>query len=628
MRKISGVLIEVIAKRLSPVVSQVSMISNISLFLTLFFTLNVSDAQTPPVATPQSEMHLIAEPSATTQNSVIDTQVIGVVALDFPVFNAEIVANCANGLTVKTRTNKTGEYALDLKRSQLPCMLEAAGGLIDGAENQVVMHSMAYTLGVANINPLSELALAHALAKMPTIQFAKLPSVKLPNEEMFQAGQAYVAQQLITNNLALSTHSAQPFVSIVNDAIQHTGANPNPSANQSDLIKKTLSALVDKLALSQHTLANLASVAAVKAPWAETLKPAPVVWRWMLPKALPEPLTPENNPMSNEKVALGRYLFYDIRLSGNQTFSCASCHHQDKAFTDGKPLGVGSTGEVHPRSPMALGNVAYSPTLTWAHKEKLELETQIEAPFFGDHPVEMGVNEGNKAEVLKRVASDTKYQSRFKAAFPQQDNIISWKNIKNAISSFERTLLTGNSRYDKPHGKGTPLPWSDAEERGRVLFFTTANCFQCHGNFNFNDTASFEGSPLPELRFHNTGLFNIGGKGDFPERNRGIFEFTGQASDMGKFKAPTLRNIAVTAPYMHDGSLPTLEDVLNFYGDHGRNIVAGPNAGDGRDNPYKSEHINSIKLSEQDKADIIAFLKTLTDNDFLTDARLSDPFKK
>jgi cytochrome c peroxidase len=136
------------------------------------------------------------------------------------------------------------------------------------------------------------------------------------------------------------------------------------------------------------------------------------------------------------------------------------------------------------------------------------------------------------------------------------------------------------------------------------------------------------GTTDSELRFHNTGLFNIGGTGAFPERNRGIFEITGQAGDMGKFKAPTLRNIAVTAPYMHDGSLATLEDVLNFYGDHGRNITSGLNVGDGRANPHKSENVNNIKLSEQDKVDIIAFLRTLTDNEFLTNPKLSDPFKK
>jgi cytochrome c peroxidase len=599
------------ADRISSTMRLSSIIGNIALFLTLILTLSVSDAQTPPLETPHLEMQMLA-----TESRAADVGLIGVVALDFPVVNAEIVAKCSTGEAVSTRSANNGDFSLDVKSTQLPCMLEARGGFVDGAENQVVLHSTAYRLGVTNVTPLSELALAHAFAKSPIVKFSKLTSANfqtanLPSEAALQAGQDYVAQQLLANNIDLPPKDSIHVL-----------------MRKGDGVDKILSALTEMVALSQHKLVGLVEVAANKAPWAETLKPARVIWRWTQPNTLPEPLTPANNPMSNEKVELGRYLFYDVRLSGNQTFACASCHQQDKAFTDGKPLGVGSTGEAHPRGPMALGNVAYSPTLTWAHPDKRDLELQIDAPFFGDHPIEMGVNESNKAEILLRLMSDAKYPSRFKAAFPHQDNIVSWANVKKAIASFERTLLTGSSRYDKPHGKGTTLPWTEAEENGRVLFFTTANCFQCHGNYNFTDTAMQLGTPDPELRFHNTGLFNIGGTGAFPEKNRGIFELTGQANDMGKFKAPTLRNIAVTAPYMHDGSLATLADVLNFYGDHGRNITAGTNAGDGRANPHKSEHVNNIKLSEQDKADIIAFLKTLTDNEFLTNPKLSDPFKK
>lgn len=609
MSKRNWFLIERAANRVLSVVSLPSIIGNIALFLALMLTLSVSDAETPPLEVHHVEMQLIA-------SEISAVAVTGVAVLDFPMSNAEVIAKCSSGEAIKARTSNIGEFTLDVKSTQLPCVLEAKGGLVDGAENQVVLHSMAYRLGVTNITPLSELALAYAFAKSPAVKFNKLTSANfqsanVPNEDALQAGQDYVTQQLFANHL-----SVPPTDSI------------HVAMYKGDGVEQTLSALTEKIALSQHKLSNLVEVAADKAMWAETLKPARVTWRWTLPNALPEPLTPENNPMSSEKVDLGRYLFYDVRLSGNQTFSCASCHQQDKAFTDGKPLGVGSTGEVHPRGPMALGNVVYSPTLTWAHPDKRDLELQIDAPFFGDHPVEMGVNDANKVEILQRLMADAKYPSKFKAAFPQQDNIVSWTNVKKAIASFERTLLTGNSRYDKPHGKGTNLPWTDAEENGRALFFTTANCFQCHGNYNFTDTSMQIGMPDPELRFHNTGLFNIGGTGAFPERNRGIFEITGKAQDMGKFKAPTLRNIAVTAPYMHDGSLATLEDVLNFYGDHGRNITSGPNAGDGRANPHKSEHVNNIKLSEKDKADIIAFLKTLTDEEFLTNPKLSDPFKK
>jgi cytochrome c peroxidase len=130
-----------------------------------------------------------------------------------------------------------------------------------------------------------------------------------------------------------------------------------------------------------------------------------------------------------------------------------------------------------------------------------------------------------------------------------------------------------------------------------------------------------------ETPFHNTGLYNIDGKGGFPTPNRGLFETTGKAEDMGAFRAQSLRNVAVTAPYMHDGSIATLEEVLDFYAAGGRNITSGPHAGDGRANPYKSDLISRIDLSAQEKADLVAFLKTLTDETLLTSSRFSNPFK-
>ena len=134
------------------------------------------------------------------------------------------------------------------------------------------------------------------------------------------------------------------------------------------------------------------------------------------------------------------------------------------------------------------------------------------------------------------------------------------------------------------------------------------------------------GSRIVETPFSNTGLYNVGGTGAFPEPNRGVFELTAQAADMGRFRAASLRNVEVTAPYMHDGTLATLEDVLRFYAAGGRNIDSGPNAGDGRANPFKSDLVTRIDLSEQEQADIVAFLRTLTDHDFLTDPRHADPF--
>jgi cytochrome c peroxidase len=348
-------------------------------------------------------------------------------------------------------------------------------------------------------------------------------------------------------------------------------------------------------------------------------------WDWGLPANFPTPKVPEDNPMSTAKVELGRYLFYDTRLSGNGQQSCASCHQQDKAFTDGLARAVGSTGLTHPRSAQHLGNVAYNATLTWANLSLVNLERQMETPLFGDDPVEMGVNDGNKATVLARLSGDADYPARFAAAFPGEADAIQWPQIIKAISAFQRTLISGNSRYDQYlQGK---VVLTAAEDRGMKLFFgEKAECFHCHGSFNFNDQILHASSRLVETPFHNTGLYNIDGKGGFPEPNRGIFELTAKADDMGSFRAPSLRNVEVTGPYMHDGSVASLEEALRIYAAGGRLIASGPHAGDGRANPYKSDLIARIDLSEQEQADIIQFLKTLTDHEFLQNPRHADPF--
>lgn len=348
-------------------------------------------------------------------------------------------------------------------------------------------------------------------------------------------------------------------------------------------------------------------------------------WTWSLPSFFPPPKVPDTNPMTAEKVELGRYLFYDRRLSGNGTQACASCHLQAKAFTDGLPTAIGSTGESHPRNAQGLANVAYNATLTWANPSLVTLEKQMETPLFGNDPIEMGVNDANKQEVLNRLAADADYGARFAKAFAGQGDPINWANVIHAIAAFQRSLISGNSKYDQYLGGTARL--SASEERGMNLFFgEKAECFHCHSSFNFNDQIVHAGSRLVETPFHNTGLYNIGGTGAFPEPNRGVFELTHLAKDMGLFRAPSLRNVEVTGPYMHDGSVATLEDVLAFYAAGGRNIASGPHAGDGRANPNKNDFIAQIDLNAQEQADIVAFLKTLTDHEFLTNPRFADPF--
>jgi cytochrome c peroxidase len=350
-------------------------------------------------------------------------------------------------------------------------------------------------------------------------------------------------------------------------------------------------------------------------------------YEWNLPPGFPYPKVPADNPMTAGKVELGRYLFYDKRLSLNETQSCASCHRQEKAFSDGRARGLGSTGELHPRGPMSLTNVAYSPVLTWANPNMRRLEQQALVPLFGENPVELGFT-GNEDLLVERLQAEPRYRKLFADAFPGAADTITVANVTKAIASFERTLLSGDSPYDAYRRGDNPNAISESAKRGETLFFSEQlECFHCHGGFNFTGTVDYLGKGIAEVEFHNTGLYNLPGRFSYPQPNLGLYEFTQQEDDIGKFKAPTLRNIAVTAPYMHDGSVATLEDAIAHYKAGGRTIASGPLAGDGNRNPAKSEFVREFDLTARDAADLLAFLKSLTDKTFLSDRRLSNPFE-
>jgi len=168
-----------------------------------------------------------------------------------------------------------------------------------------------------------------------------------------------------------------------------------------------------------------------------------------------------------------------------------------------------------------------------------------------------------------------------------------------------------------------------AARRGMKLFAgEKAECSHCHGSFIFTDQATYLGSAAEKPLFHNTGLYNIGGTGAFPTGNQGVFDVTGRKQDTGRFKAPSLRNVELTAPYMHDGSIPTLAAAVAHYVEGGRLITEGPFAGDGRASPYKDPLVSAIRLNAREQADIVAFLKSLTDRSVTKDRRFSDPFVK
>lgn len=348
-------------------------------------------------------------------------------------------------------------------------------------------------------------------------------------------------------------------------------------------------------------------------------------YQWDLPKGFPPPFVPADNPMTRAKVELGRYLFYDPRLSVNGKFSCATCHKQNLAFTDGRAFGIGATGELHSRSAISLVNVAYAGALTWSNPTLTRLEEQALVPMYGSHPIELGLRDGD--QFLPRLQAEPRYQALFQKAYPGDAAPFTVGNVTKAVACFERSIISARSPYDRYHFGGEDTAVPEAAKRGETLFFNQhLSCFRCHGGFNFSDATVTQRSAGRPLEFHNTGLYNLTGALSYPAANVGIYEYTKLPADVGKFKAPTLRNITVTAPYMHDGSIATLEGVLDHYAAGGRTLAEGPHAGVGNANPNKDPLVGGFSLTRQDRADLIAFLHSLTDEEVLRDPRFANPW--
>ena len=350
---------------------------------------------------------------------------------------------------------------------------------------------------------------------------------------------------------------------------------------------------------------------------------SPAAYDWGLPAWVPEPVVPADNPMTAVKVDLGRHLFYDRRLSVNQALSCASCHDQARGFTDGKPRPTGATGEPGVRSAMALANVAYLPVLTWANPTQRRLETQLLVPLFGDNPVELGMM-GQERLLFQRLKADPLYRRLFRQAFPEQQGQVDLGTVSKAIACFERALLSFEAPYDRYKHGGEEGAISQSAKRGEDLFYgERLECSHCHGGFNFTDNVQHARMKFPEIAFHNTGLFNADGKGAYPADNPGVRAITTDPEDEGKFRAPSLRNIAVTAPYMHDGSIATLEDVIrHHYALKGLAVYNGAPP-----SPLRDQFIEGFDISDAEVVDLVAFLTSLTDERFLKNPRFADPWR-
>ncbi len=254
--------------------------------------------------------------------------------------------------------------------------------------------------------------------------------------------------------------------------------------------------LVAGLALGCSALAGLAAV--------HHLQPAPA-WVWHLPASFKPPRIPADNPMTEEKFQLGRRLFYDTRLSGNGTQACASCHFQHLAFTDGKAVSTGSTGEPTARSAPSIANTAWNPTLTWANYSILDLERHMLVPMFGENPTELGIDDSKRDVVLQRFRDDPDYRARFARAFGPGEVGINVSRLIKAIAVFQRGVVSADSRYDRYLAGKVQL--TEAEERGRHLFCSEqAQCSQCHSGPTFSDQYADVTSREVRTPYHNTGL--------------------------------------------------------------------------------------------------------------------------
>jgi cytochrome c peroxidase len=314
-----------------------------------------------------------------------------------------------------------------------------------------------------------------------------------------------------------------------------------------------------------------------------------------VPSDFPQVIAPANNPFSKAKAELGRYLFYDKRLSFDNTIACASCHLQERAFSDSNQFSRGVLHQMGDRNAPGIVNVAYGDHFMWSG-EFLSLEDQASGPIH--NPIEMAFDTTNgDGKTVAKLSAEPRYASLFRAAWG--DSMVTMQRVLQSIGSFERTFISGYSAYDL-YNRGDQTAISASAKRGLGLFMSdTVSCFKCHAGFNFTDN-----------NFHSTGLeFNSTYGGD-----RGRYLITHDRNDIGKFKTPTLRNVGVTAPYEHDGRFATLEDVVRHY-----------NSG-GRHNPTQDSLVHDLHLSDQSILDLAEFLRSLTDDRFLHQPAFQSPW--
>ncbi|MFT4770444.1 MAG: cytochrome c peroxidase [Cryomorphaceae bacterium] len=322
------------------------------------------------------------------------------------------------------------------------------------------------------------------------------------------------------------------------------------------------------------------------------------------PFFFPDPIIPSDNPFTEEGIELGRHLFWEKDLSRNNAVSCGSCHFPSASFSDNVPLSVGLYGDMTRRNSMALVNMAWNTNFFWDGRART-LEEQLLEPI--ENPIEMDLS---WKEAVERIGSDSIYQEMFSAAFgtPCVDSV----RVTYAMAQFIRTMVSGNSDFDR--AQYGPEQLDISEQNGLFLFLAEGgdpnvfpggqnggDCFHCHGGALVLFT---------DQQFHNNGLDTV-----FTDLGRA--EVNGSSFSEGQFKTPTLRNIALSAPYMHDGRFETLEEVIEHYNTGGHPSLTI--------DPLMKFQGVGLGLSEQDVYDLVAFLETLTDEDFINNPDFQDP---
>jgi cytochrome c peroxidase len=300
------------------------------------------------------------------------------------------------------------------------------------------------------------------------------------------------------------------------------------------------------------------------------------------PPGFPPLPAPADNPPTADRIALGRRLFHDTRLSRTKEIACASCHLQQHAFADPRRVSVGVEGRQGKRNAPALVNLAWATSLFWDGGVDT-LERQAMAPIMDESEMDLPLE-----QAVARLAGDPEYEALFGRAFGEPPTP---RGLTRALASFVRALVSGDAPYDR-YRAGDRGALDGQALRGMALFFgERGECFHCHDGPHFTND-----------RHANNGTYVDGG-------DVGRQRVTGRAIDLGRFKVPTLRNVAVTAPYMHDGSIATLEDVVEHY------------ARGGRGHPSTDPNVHRLDLGADDKQDLVAFLRALTDQSFLRDPR-------